>query len=170
MVNFFSSKKIGLRREDWERTRENYLFIMKVLQQATTKCFDRFLFHQDPVKWYDAEVKAFIFKWRKWFLAIFDLCLMCLWSVLSSIFLYKLFLFTFLQNFTNFWEIWGTPIARLNRLFWEDSRSPRLLSTQTPFLLSNKFLPGNISCVRVLILCQDFVPVSDFAETRKLLC
>ena len=138
MVIFFM-KKIVPRWDDRDRTIKNHLIIMKVLVWIPWECFDHFWFYQDPVKWYDAEVKAFIFKWRKWFLAIFDLCLMCLWSVLSSIFLYKLFLFTFLQNFTNFWEIWGTPIARLNRLFWEDSRSPRLLSTQAPFLLSAFF-------------------------------
>ena len=87
---FFSWKKIVPRREDSVRTSKIHLIIMKVLHQAPPKCFHHFRFHHLPSKWCDAEVKAFNFKWPKWFVATFDLCLKLLWPVLSWIPLQKL--------------------------------------------------------------------------------
>ena len=88
---FFHEKKIVPRREDSVRTSKIHLIIMKVLHQAPPKCFHHFRFHHHPSKWCDAEVKAFNFKWPKWFVATFDLCPKLLWPVLSWIPLQKVF-------------------------------------------------------------------------------
>ena len=61
---FFSWKKIVPRWDDRDRTIKNHLIIMKVLVWIPWECFDHFWFYQDPVKWCDAEVRAFIFLWK----------------------------------------------------------------------------------------------------------
>ena len=52
------------RWDDRVRTSKNHQFFMKVLLWAPWECFNHFWFHQDPVKWCDAEVRAFIFLWK----------------------------------------------------------------------------------------------------------
>ena len=57
-------KKFEPRWDDRDRTIKNHLIIMKVLVWTPWECFDHFWFYQDPVKWCDAEMRAFIFLWK----------------------------------------------------------------------------------------------------------